>query len=93
MIDLPGFILPFCLALLSPPKTDTIRTELKPIKFETKTVWVDINCEIIKKQNSSVLEEDGVYYRYETNCGYLIDSKESYRIGDAIIIKKQIIKK
>lgn len=88
MLDWPGFLFPLWLALLSPPKPDTLRTEVKKISFEKKTEYEMITCTIVNKQPSVYLDDDGVYYTYETECGDILNIKETYVVGDTLSRKK-----
>ena len=57
MLDWPGFLVPLWMALFFEPiRKDTIRQELKPIKFEKKIEYVDVSCTIQVKQPTIVFD-------------------------------------
>lgn len=87
--DWPGLLFPIWLALLSPPKSDTLRTELKPIKFERTENYVNVSCTIKVKQKATHMSEDGLVYTYQTECGDIINTTKFYSVGDIIIRRKK----
>lgn len=88
-IDWPGLFFPIWLVLLSPPKADTLRTELKPIKFEKNEEYVEVACTIKVKQKSTHMSENGLVYTYETECGDVLNTINVHNIGDIIMRRKK----
>ena len=89
MLDWPGFLVPLWMALFFEPiRRDTIRNELKPIKFEKKIEYVDVSCTIQIKQPTIVFDSCYIH-TYETECKDIIKTCEIYKVGDIITRKKR----
>jgi hypothetical protein len=90
MIGWPGFLVPLWLALFFEPiRRDTIKNEPKPISFEKKIEYVNVNCTIKVKQPTLILD-DCMVHIYETECGDIIKTCETYKVGDTIIRRKKM---